>query len=134
MIMFDMTSRYTYKNVANFYRTLSRDCGNIPIVLCGNKVDSDQDDIKITPKQITFPKKKKLPYFDISVKENYNLEKPFLWLIRKILGKNDVEFVPQPAPYPSVIDTDRMNFSHQEEFVTAVEMVLPNDDFDEKEN
>lgn len=39
IIMFDVTSRITYKNVPNWHRDLVRVCENIPIVLCGNKVD-----------------------------------------------------------------------------------------------
>ena len=38
-IMFDVTSRVTYKNAPNWHRDLVRVCENIPIVLCGNKVD-----------------------------------------------------------------------------------------------
>ena len=39
IIMFDVTSRLTYKNVPYWHRDLCRVCENIPIVLCGNKVD-----------------------------------------------------------------------------------------------
>ena len=39
IIMFDVTSKITYKNVPNWHRDLERVCENIPIVLCGNKVD-----------------------------------------------------------------------------------------------
>ena len=39
IIMFDVTSRITYKNVPNWHRDLTRVCENIPIVLVGNKVD-----------------------------------------------------------------------------------------------
>lgn len=39
IIMFDVTSRITYKNVPNWHRDLVRVCENVPIVLCGNKVD-----------------------------------------------------------------------------------------------
>lgn len=39
IIMFDVTSRVTYKNVPNWHRDLVRVCENIPIMLCGNKVD-----------------------------------------------------------------------------------------------
>jgi GTP-binding nuclear protein Ran len=39
IIMFDVTSRITYKNVANWYDDITRVCPDIPIVLCGNKVD-----------------------------------------------------------------------------------------------
>ena len=34
IIMFDVTSRITYKNVPNWHRDLERVCENIPIVLC----------------------------------------------------------------------------------------------------
>ena len=39
IIMFDVTSRITYKNVPTWHKDLTRVCENIPIVLCGNKVD-----------------------------------------------------------------------------------------------
>merc|ERR1719258_606585 len=39
IIMFDVTSRITYKNVPNWHRDIVRVCENIPIVLVGNKVD-----------------------------------------------------------------------------------------------
>ncbi|KVI03123.1 hypothetical protein Ccrd_018581, partial [Cynara cardunculus var. scolymus] len=45
---------------------------NIPIVLCG--------------KQVTFHGKKNLWYYEISTKSNYNFEKPFLYLGRKLAG------------------------------------------------
>merc|ERR1711934_1253663 len=39
IIMFDVTSRITYKNVPTWYRDIVRVCEDIPIVLVGNKVD-----------------------------------------------------------------------------------------------
>ena len=41
IIMFDVTSRITYKNVPNWHKDLVRVCCDppIPIVLCGNKVE-----------------------------------------------------------------------------------------------
>ena len=56
--MFDVTSRVTYKNVPNWHRDLTRVCENIPIVLCGNKVDIK--DRKVKAKSIVFHRKKNL--------------------------------------------------------------------------
>ena len=42
---------------------------------------------KVKAKQITFHRKKNLQYYDISAKSNYNFEKPFLWLARKVRGR-----------------------------------------------
>ena len=36
--------------------------------------------------EIQFHRKKNLQYYDISAKSNYNFEKPFLWLARKLVG------------------------------------------------
>jgi GTP-binding nuclear protein Ran len=61
-----------------------RVCDNIPIVLCGNKVDVKNRQVKA--KQVTFHRKKNLQYYEISAKSNYNFEKPFLYLARKLAG------------------------------------------------
>lgn len=104
IIMFDVTSRVTYKNVPNWHRDLVRVCENIPIVLCGNKVDIK--DRKVKAKTITFHRKKNLQYYDISAKSNYNFEKPFLWLARKLFGDPNLEFAAMPALAPPDIQMD----------------------------
>ena len=63
---------------------LVRVCEQVPIVLTGNKVDVKER--KVKAKTITFHRKKNLQYYDISAKSNYNFEKPFLWLARKLVG------------------------------------------------
>ena len=40
IIMFDVTSRITYKNVPKWHKDLTRICENVPMVLVGNKVSS----------------------------------------------------------------------------------------------
>ncbi|KAF7563512.1 hypothetical protein G7046_g631 [Stylonectria norvegica] len=104
IIMFDVTSRITYKNVPNWHRDLVRVCENIPIVLCGNKVDVKER--KVKAKTITFHRKKNLQYYDISAKSNYNFEKPFLWLARKLVGNPQLEFVAAPALAPPTAQVD----------------------------
>lgn len=84
IIMFDVCSRITYQNVPKWYRDLVRVCESIPIVLVGNKVDVK--DRKVKAKQITFHRKKNLQYYDISAKSNYQFEKPFIWLLRRLVG------------------------------------------------
>ncbi|CAL1388166.1 unnamed protein product [Linum trigynum] len=76
ILMFDVTARLTYRTfpcgIAIF---VDRVCENIPIVLCGNKVDVKNMHVK--SKQVTFHRKKNLQYYEISAKSNYNFEKPF---------------------------------------------------------
>ena len=45
-------------------------------------------------------------YYDISAKSNYNFEKPFLWLARKITGNANLEFVEAPALQPPDVAVD----------------------------
>lgn len=45
-------------------------------------------------------------YYDISAKSNYNFEKPFLWLARKLVGDPNLEFVAMPALAPPEVSMD----------------------------
>jgi GTP-binding nuclear protein Ran len=130
IIMFDVTSRITYKNVANWHRDLVRVCDNIPIVLVGNKVDVK--DRKVKAKQINFHRKKNLMYVDISAKSNYNVEKPFLWLARKLTGDPNLVFVEAPALAPAEIQIDEEYKRQMEEELQQAQAVpLPDEDDEE---
>lgn len=93
IIIFDLTSRVSHRNISNWHSNLTRMCENIPIVIVGNKFDPEH-------KQITFHRKKNLQYYDMPAKLNYNLEKPFLYLIRKLSGDHTLCFVEAPAVAP----------------------------------
>jgi len=130
IIMFDVTARVTYKNVPNWHRDLVRVCENIPMVLCGNKVD--MKDRKVKAKQITFHRKKMLQYYDISAKSNFNFEKPFLWLARRLSGQPNLEFVAAPALRPAEVEIDHAAMQRaEEEMRMAQQAELPDDDDDD---
>lgn len=130
IIMFDVTSRVTYKNVQNWHRDLVRVCDNIPIVLCGNKVDVK--DRKVKAKTIVFHRKKNLQYYDISAKSNYNFEKPFLYLARKLTGDSTLEFVAMPALAPPEVIMDPETVRKLEADMRDAEIApLPEDDDDD---
>lgn len=84
ILMFDLTDLSTYKHIPVWHRDVVRVCQNIPMVLCGNKVDVQNRKVKAN--SITFSRRKNLQYYDVSVKTIYNLTKPFLWLARKLVG------------------------------------------------
>lgn len=88
--------------IKSFLGDLVRVCEQVPIVLCGNKVDVKER--KVKAKTITFHRKKNLQYYDISAKSNYNFEKPFLWLARKLVG--NPALVSQVRCIPCLSDTD----------------------------
>lgn len=125
--MFDVTSRMTYKNVPQWHRDLVRVCENIPIVLCGNKVDIK--DRKVKAKTITFHRKKSLQYYELSAKSNYNFEKPFLWIARKLIGNPGVEFTRALALRPpEVIIPDEQIAQMNKEIEEASHIPLPDED------
>merc|ERR1719316_734924 len=129
IIMFDVTGRITYKNVPVWYRDIVRVCENIPIVLVGNKVDVKDRQVKA--KQITFHRKKNLQYYDISAKSNYNFEKPFLWLARKLVGDPNLAFVESPALKPPEVTIDANTVAQYElELSNAQAVPLPDEDED----
>jgi GTP-binding nuclear protein Ran len=130
IIMFDVLSKATYKNVQQWHRDITRVCENIPIVLCGNKVDVK--DRKVKPKQIMFHRKKpNMQYYDISAKSNYNYEKPFLWLARRLAGNNNLVFVEQPTLQVPVVQMDNAHIKQMEDELSAAQNApLPADDDD----
>ena len=47
-------------------------------------------------KQIVFHRKKNIQYYDVSAKSNYQYEKPFLHLLRKISGDPELQLTEAP--------------------------------------
>ena len=133
--MFDVTSRSTYKSLPNWHRDLHLVCDDIPMVLVGNKVDAK--DRKVKAKMIAFHRKKNMPYFDISAKSNYNFDKPFLWLTRKMFNDTSVNFTaamavapPDPTAVRAVL-TAQQKAALEAELVQAASMAVPEGDDDD---
>jgi GTP-binding nuclear protein Ran len=98
ILMFDVGSRISYKNIPNWYRDVVRVCeGPVPTVMCGNKVDIAAADRKIKPKQITFHRKKSFQYYEVSAKAKYQIDNPFLQLCRELVSDEELFFVEDPA-------------------------------------
>jgi len=90
IVMFDVTNRLSYNHVERWYNDVIKTHENIPVILCGNKVDIANR--QVLPRQINFHRSKDMTYYDISAKSNYNFEKPLLDLARKLTGKEDLQF------------------------------------------
>jgi len=84
---------------------------------------------KVKAKTITFHRKKNLQYYDISAKSNYNFEKPFLWLARKLVGNPTLEFVASPALAPPEVTVDtRLLAQYEADMNEAAQQPLPDED------
>jgi len=92
IVMFDVTSRLTYKNLDGWNKTIDAKVGHhsIPKVICGNKTDMKDRKVKI--RYITWPKRQGHQYYDISVKNLFNIHRPFLYLARELTKRDDLIF------------------------------------------
>lgn len=126
IIMFEVTSRLTYKNVPNWHRDIQRVCIDIPTVLCGNKVDVK--DREVAPKSINYHRKKNLPYYEISVKSNYNYEKPFIYLLRQLSHDEKLTLVQEPALLPAELTVDTTSQQQNEAIIAAGDADFPEDE------
>lgn len=89
IIMFDVMNLRSYKSVKMWYKDVVRACGEIPMVLVGNKVDVPQR--KVLPSQITSLRRRlPLQYYDIAVKSNVKTSEPLLWLAKTLTGIADM--------------------------------------------
>jgi GTP-binding nuclear protein Ran len=111
--MFDLTSRISYKNVAKWHKDLTRITPNIPIVLVGNKADVKERKMKAS--QIVFHRRRNLQYYDVSAKSNYQYEKPFIWLLKCLVGDPNLYLTQQPVLVERelVMDEAHVDLSHQ---------------------
>ena len=92
VVMFDVTRRETYENVDEWVNYLRREKPDLPIILCGNKVDCRKWEVR--PEETTKQRDLKLSkFFYISAKSNYQFEKPFLHIMRIVSNKPDTHII-----------------------------------------
>jgi GTP-binding nuclear protein Ran len=100
--MFDHTSTKTFRGalywitcVTNAIKT------NTQTVVCGNKSDNKGVEIGMIPSSYIDDIVKPLyPYYDVSAKNNQNLDAPWLHLARKLTGQPNLEFIESPPIIP----------------------------------
>ena len=95
IIMFDLTNDDSVqKNFEKWQTSLKRIISNVPIVGCGNKFDLLNE--SSLSANISTAKYYCDDLYLISAKTNYNYDKPFLSLARKLTGHSDLVFTPLP--------------------------------------
>lgn len=74
LLVFDITRKVTYKNLAKWYKELRDYRQNIPCIVIANKIDVDYN---VTQKSFNFPKKHGLPFYFVSASDGTNVVKAF---------------------------------------------------------
>ena len=90
ILMFDLTSRTTYNSVPQWYRDITNVKKSLPTVIVGNKIDLERT---VQSKAITFPKRKKLKYFETSVKDDVGIIEPFVELLQQYFDDSELQLV-----------------------------------------
>ena len=91
IIMFDFENKSSYDNISNLYNFVVKMTENNSILLVGNKCETRHPEIFQI--DINFHLKKNIDYYSISTKSNYNIEKPILYIVRKLLNDSNIHFV-----------------------------------------
>ena len=102
IIMFDVSSKSSYKNIQKWYDSIMRICPNILVVLCGNKTDLINNRI-IYKNNIKY-EKQNITYLDISVKNNINLNKVLLTIIQNLTNIKNIKFLDKFTLYNKIDD------------------------------
>jgi len=113
IVMFDVTSRVSFKEANNYILIVRSRFPSIPIVLCGSKVDCVERKVKIIEISTSI-RKNGVVFYDISAKSYYNFEKPFLSIVHSLIG-SEINFVErEPLLPPEVTVTDEQIASWME--------------------
>ena len=78
-----------------------------------------------------FPRKHGIQYYDISAKSNYQFEKPFLWLLKKLTGDPNLTLVEAPALKPSEITISQEQINQMAKELNEAESAPIDDNDDE---
>lgn len=89
ILMFDLTSINTYRNIENWFEKINSNYPGIFIVLCGNKADARERVVR--PKFIRIHKKYNIPYYDISAKNMVNVDKPLMFFVNRLKERKQIE-------------------------------------------
>ena len=97
IVLFDVGSQDSYDNVAHWANPIYHARPEIPVVICGNKIDLEHrvlhDDQINIHKQLAAEWGKEVSYYGISALNKYNLEAPLLDLARDLTNHYDLEFI-----------------------------------------
>lgn len=110
LLMFDLTHSESFEVMKKKFEDANRMLGhaNPAIVVCGNKADCAQHEVS-QRSILNWMKGKDLNYFNMSAKSNYNFEKPWLDLLRKLTGDSALLFVAEEPVLPPEVSYNSEN-------------------------
>ena len=90
MIVYDVTNSETFENLKYWIQSIKTqmesEIDKIPVIIIGNKVDSEEREIKIEEAQL-FSKNQNYPYFETSAKTGLNIDDTIRFLVSEVINK-----------------------------------------------
>ena len=102
-VFFSLDSQISLREAKYYYQQV-KDLG-MPVVLLGGKCDVKEPRVNREMIRAWLSELKRggeVVYYDVSGKSNYNFEKPFLAVLRALMGV-DVKMVEAPAVWPPIV-------------------------------
>ena len=94
IIVYDVTNPNSFSNLAKWITEVQKYCGNIPLLIAGNKVDLARSVDAMQAK--TFADSNAIPIFESSAKDNVNVEAMFVYLCKFLIsGECTVPTLPE---------------------------------------
>jgi len=110
IIMFDITSKESFKDSEKWYfEFIKYNKGGFPVIFIGNKCDIQEKAITNEEIQAKFKPNynSNVLYFDMSIKSRYNIEKPLLYLAKKLCNEKNLTFIePGMKVLPTELPTE----------------------------
>jgi len=122
IIMFDVSSLNSYNNViSKWYDDIIKCSPNSLIILCGNKIDLINARV-VHENQV---KQLNLIYFNISVKNDLNLNEMLFYIIQNLTNIQNIKFLDR-----FVLDnkTNSINDNYEDEEITDDDIYITDDD------
>jgi GTP-binding nuclear protein Ran len=123
IIMFDVTSLNSYNNVMlKWYDDVIKFSPNSLIILCGNKIDLINSRIV----HENMAKQLNLTYFDISAKNNVNLNEVLFYIVQNLTNIQNIKFLDRPVLYNK---TKSIDDNYEDKEMTDDDIyIIDNDD------
>ncbi len=94
--MFDLTNIQTAQNILEWKTKVRKAFPTISVVVCGNKADLIQNPLEVIFRDLYLSEITNV--YPISIRDRYNFDRPFLDLMRMIIGNHGLNLVPEPPP------------------------------------
>lgn len=94
IVVYEVTSRSSFEKVSNWVSSaneMKNKARNVNLILVGNKIDLERERRVSKEEGEKFATSLDVPFFEVSAKDNKNIDELFEFLIQRFLNENNAE-------------------------------------------